>query len=66
MLKPLGQVSNRSSDLRIDGITLAARRRCMMRLIENEEASGSKGSEPISQRTRISCIDQKAMRDQES
>src|SRR5450755_2017366 len=65
MLESWGEALNRARYLRVDGITLAARRRGMVRFVEDEESAGTEIAEPIAQRSGIGLVDQEPVGNKE-
>src|SRR5436853_830229 len=66
MLKPRCDVTNRSRDPRINGVSRAACRRCMMRFIEDQERAWPQIVQPVAKRPGVSFVDQQLVRDQEA
>jgi hypothetical protein len=60
------QIPDRPGDLRVDRIFLTARRRGVMRLIEDKQRTGSKVTQRISETGAVSRIDQQSMRNQKT
>ena len=58
VLEAAGQVAQGTCEFRLDAVTPAARRRRMVRLVEDEQASRQERSEPLAQRIRVSRIDE--------
>jgi hypothetical protein len=61
MFKLRGQVAYGTSYVRINRVTLTARRGSVMGFIQNEKTASAERSKPIVQRRRIGFIDEKTM-----
>ena len=53
-------------NLRVDGVATAARRRGVMRLVEDQEAPGKEVAKPVAERVGVRRVDQQAVRDEEA
>src|SRR5207244_12671669 len=60
------QLANRAGKLRIDRIFLSARRRRVVRVIQDEEAAFPEIAEPVQHRSRVGLVDQQAVREEKS
>ena len=66
VFKTLSEIANGPSDLGVNGIALTAGGSSVVRFVQNQEASRTECTQPISQRASVSLIDQKTVRDEES
>src|SRR5205823_6834 len=66
VLEADAEVADRASELCLDAVAAAAGRRCVVRLVEDQEASGKQGAQPLAHRVRIRGVDQEVVRDEET
>ncbi len=66
MLEAAGEVAHRARELRLDAVAPAARRRRVVRLVEDQQAPGQQRPEPLPHRVRVGRVDQEVVRDQEA
>jgi hypothetical protein len=53
VLEAAGEVANRAGELRLDPIAAAARRRGVLRLVDNEETARQQRAQPLTQRVGV-------------
>ncbi len=66
MLEAAGEVAHRARELGLDAVAPAARRRGVVRLVEDQQAPGQQRPEPFPQRVRVGRVDQEVVRDEEA
>ena len=65
VLEPASEFAYGAGELRLNAVVPTARRRGMMGLIQDEQATGQKGTEPLAHGIGIGRIDQQVVRHQE-
>ena len=65
MLEAAGEVTDGAGELRLDAVASAARRRGMVRLIQDQQAARPQRSQPGSHRIGVARIDQQIVRHEE-
>ena len=65
VLKAAAEISHGPGELRLDTVAATARRRGVVRLVENEKASRQHRSEPLAHRVGVDRVDQEALGDEE-
>ncbi len=66
MLEASGEIAHGARELGLDAIAPAARRRRVVRLVEDQQAPGQHRPEPFPHRVRVGRVDQEVVGDQES
>src|ERR1019366_4709727 len=66
MFETRRQITYGPRDVGIDGVSLAARWRRVMGLVQNEQGSWAEGAEPVAKRSGVGLVNQEALRNQKA
>ena len=66
MLEPRREALDRARNLRIDGVTLSARRRGVVRFIEDQEGAWAECPEPVAERSGVGLVDKQSVGDKKT